>query len=383
MQNRRDFLKTAAFAAIGSGLSLQGAFAGEKAPVSFAINQLGLGAKMKLRFFPYELRLKHVFTVATYSRTTTPDVQVEIEYDGVIGYGEASMPPYLGQTVDSVMGFLKKVDLEQFDDPFRLEDILAYVDGLTPGDTAAKAAIDIALHDLVGKLLGASWYRIWGLDKAKAPSTTFTIGIDTPEVVREKTLEVAGQFNILKVKLGRENDKQMIETIRSVSDLPIAVDANQGWTDKKYALDMIQWLKEKGIVMIEQPMPKTQLDDIAWVTQHSPLPVFADESLQRLSDVAGLKGAFTGINIKLMKCTGMREAWKMVTLARALGMKVMVGCMTETSCAVSAAAQFSPAVDFADLDGNLLIANDRFKGMEVVKGKITLNDLPGIGVVKI
>ncbi|MFK2772555.1 dipeptide epimerase [Bacteroides fragilis] len=382
MQNRRDFLKTAAFAAIGSGLSLQGAFAGEKAPVSFAINQLGLGAKMKLRFFPYELKLKHVFTVATYSRTTTPDVQVEIEYDGVIGYGEASMPPYLGQTVDSVMGFLKKVDLEQFDDPFRLEDILAYVDGLTPGDTAAKAAIDIALHDLVGKLLGASWYRIWGLDKAKAPSTTFTIGIDTPEVVREKTLEVAGQFNILKVKLGRENDKQMIETIRSVSDLPIAVDANQGWTDKKYALDMIQWLKEKGIVMIEQPMPKTQLDDIAWVTQHSPLPVFADESLQRLSDVAGLKGAFTGINIKLMKCTGMREAWKMVTLARALGMKVMVGCMTETSCAVSAAAQFSPAVDFADLDGNLLIANDRFKGMEVVKGKITLNDLPGIGVVK-
>lgn len=383
MQNRRDFLKTAAFAAIGSGLSLQGAFAGEKAPVSFAINQLGLGAKMKLRFFPYELKLKHVFTVATYSRTTTPDVQVEIEYDGVIGYGEASMPPYLGQTVDSVMGFLKKVDLEQFDDPFRLEDILAYVDGLTPGDTAAKAAIDIALHDLVGKLLGASWYRIWGVDKAKAPSTTFTIGIDTPEVVREKTLEVAGQFNILKVKLGRENDKQMIETIRSVSDLPIAVDANQGWTDKKYALDMIQWLKEKGIVMIEQPMPKTQLDDIAWVTQHSPLPVFADESLQRLSDVAGLKGAFTGINIKLMKCTGMREAWKMVTLARALGMKVMVGCMTETSCAVSAAAQFSPAVDFADLDGNLLIANDRFKGMEVVKGKITLNDLPGIGVVKI
>ena len=383
MQNRRDFLKTAAFAAIGSGLSLQGAFAGEKAPVSFAINQLGLGAKMKLRFFPYELKLKHVFTVATYSRTTTPDVQVEIEYDGVIGYGEASMPPYLGQTVDSVMGFLKKVDLEQFDDPFRLEDILAYVDGLTSGDTAAKAAIDIALHDLVGKLLGAPWYRIWGRDKAKAPSTTFTIGIDTPEVVREKTLEVAGQFNILKVKLGRENDKQMIETIRSVSDLPIAVDANQGWTDKKYALDMIQWLKEKGIVMIEQPMPKTQLDDIAWVTQHSPLPVFADESLQRLSDVPGLKGAFTGINIKLMKCTGMREAWKMVTLARALGMKVMVGCMTETSCAVSAAAQFSPAVDFADLDGNLLIANDRFKGMEVVKGKITLNDLPGIGVVKI
>lgn len=383
MQNRRDFLKTAAFAAIGSGLAINRALAGDTALSSFSINTLGKGAKMKMRFFPYELKLKHVFTVATYSRTTTPDVQVEIEYDGVTGYGEASMPPYLGQTVDSVMTFLKKVDLKQFDDPFRLEDILAYVDSLNPGDTAAKAAVDIALHDLVGKLLGAPWYKLWGLDKDKAPSTTYTIGIDTPDVVREKTREVAGQFNILKVKLGRDNDKEMIETIRSVSDLPIAVDANQGWTDRQYALDMIHWLKEQGIVMVEQPMPKTQLDDIAWVTQQSPLPIFADESLQRLSDVAGLKGAFTGINIKLMKCTGMREAWKMVTLARALGMRVMVGCMTETSCACSAAAQFSPAVDFADLDGNLLIANDRFKGMVVVKGKITLNDLPGIGVTKL
>ena len=383
MQNRRDFLKTAALAAIGSGLAVNNVFAGNSVSSLFSVNKLGKGAKMKMRFFPYELQLKHVFTVATYSRTTTPDVQVEIEYDGIVGYGEASMPPYLGQTVDSVMAFLKKVNLEQFDDPFQLEDILAYVDGITPGDTAAKAAVDIALHDLVGKLLGAPWYKIWGLDKAKAPSTTFTIGIDTPDVVRQKTQEVAGQFNILKVKLGRENDKEMIETIRSVSSLPIAVDANQGWTDRQYALDMIHWLKEKGIVMIEQPMPKTQLDDIAWVTQQSPLPIFADESLQRLSDVAGLKGAFTGINIKLMKCTGMREAWKMVTLAHALGMRVMVGCMTETSCAVSAAAQFSPVVDFADLDGNLLISNDRFKGMEVVKGKVTLNDLPGIGVTKL
>ena len=381
-QNRRDFLKTAAFAAIGSGLVANNVF-GNSVPSLFSINKQGKGGKMKLTFQPYDLKLKHVFTVASFSRTTTPDVQVEIEYEGIIGYGESSMPPYLGESVESVMNFLKKVNLEQFNDPFQLEDILAYVDGIMPGNTAAKASVDIALHDLVGKLLGASWYKIWGLDKAKAPSTTFTIGIDTPDVVREKTLEVAGQFNILKVKLGRDNDKEMIETIRSVCKLPIAVDANQGWKDKHYALDMIHWLKEQGIVMVEQPMPKTQLDDIAWVTQQSPLPIFADESLQRLSDVAKLKDAFTGINIKLMKCTGMREAWKMVTLGRALGMKVMVGCMTETSCAVSAAAQFSPAVDFADLDGNLLIANDRFKGMEVVKGKIMLNDLPGIGITKL
>ena len=381
-QNRRDFIKTAALAAIGTGIAANKLFA--ETPVSlFSINRSGKNAKLNLRFQPYNLQLKHVFTVATYSRTTTPDVQVEVEYDGITGYGEASMPPYLGESVESVTRFLQQVNLEQFSDPFQLEEILAYVDGIMPGNTAAKASVDIALHDLVGKLLGAPWHKIWGLDKSKAPSTTYTIGIDTPDVVRQKTLEVAGQFNILKVKLGRDNDKEMIETIRSVTQLPIAVDANQGWTDKHHALDMIFWLKEQGIVMVEQPMPKTQLDDIAWVTQQSPLPIFADESLQRLSDVVKLKDAFTGINIKLMKCTGMREAWKMVTLGRALGMKVMVGCMTETSCAVSAAAQFSPAVDFADLDGNLLIANDRFKGMEVVKGKITLNDLPGLGLVKL
>lgn len=388
MQNRRDFLKTAALAAIGSGLALNGLMASDAKPAPFHINTRGLKPKMQLRFFPYELKLAHVFTVASYSRSTTPDVQVELEYDGIVGYGEASMPPYLAKelgTVESVMAFLQRVQqvIGAFDDPFKMEEILTYIDAMDEGNAAAKTAVDIALHDLVGKLLQAPWYKIWGLDKEKAPSTTFTIGIDTPDVVRQKTRECADRFNILKVKLGRDNDKEMIQTIRSVTSLPIAIDANQGWKDRQYALDMIHWLKEQGIVMIEQPMPKTQIDDIAWVTEHSPLPVFADESVQRLKDVAALKGVFSGINIKLMKCTGMREAHKMMILARALGMRVMIGCMTETSCACSAAAQLSPAVDFADLDGNLLIANDRFRGMTVEKGKITLTDLPGIGVEKI
>ena len=374
MQNRRDFLKTATFAALGSGVALNSLLTSCNGP-SVNINKNGVGAKMKLRFFPYELKLRHVFTVATSTRTTTQGVQVEIEYDGVTGYGEASMPPYLQKelgSLESVQAFLAKVQgiIGDFKDPFQLEEILTYIDGLSESDAAAKAAIDIALHDLVGKLMGAPWYKIWGLNKDKAPDTTFTIGIDTADVVRAKTQECAEKFNILKVKLGRDNDKEMIETIRSVTNLPIAIDANQGWKDKKQALDMIHWLKEKGIVMIEQPMPKTQLDDIAWVTQHSPLPVFADESIQRLKDITSLKGAFSGINIKLMKCTGMREAWKMLNFARALDMKVMIGCMTETSCAISAAAQLSPAVDFADLDGALLISNDRFKGMEVINGKI-------------
>jgi L-alanine-DL-glutamate epimerase-like enolase superfamily enzyme len=338
---------------------------------------------MHLSFFPYELQLQHTFTVASYSRTTTPDVQVEIEYDGYVGYGEASMPPYLGHTVESVCAFLQKVNLEQFSDPFQMEDILAYVDGLSEGDAPAKAAVDIALHDLVGKLIGQPWWRLWGLDAAKAPSTTFTIGIDTPEVVREKTLECADRFNILKVKVGLDSDEEMIRTIRSVTDLPLAVDANQGWQDRQKALDEIFWLKEQGVVMVEQPMPVDRLDDIAWITERSPLPIFADESIQRLRDIPAIKGAFTGINIKLMKCTGMREAWKMLNYGRAEGMRVMIGCMTETSCACTAAAQLSPAVDFADLDGNLLISNDRFEGMTVRNGRMILPDRPGLGLIKL
>jgi L-alanine-DL-glutamate epimerase-like enolase superfamily enzyme len=375
---RRNFLKTSALAAMAGALPIsalsQNKLAGKPAT--------GKG-KMKLSFRPYDLQLRHVFTIANSSRTNTPVVLTEIEYEGFTGYGEASMPPYLGETQASVVEFLKKVNLQQFSNPFELDDILTYVDKITENNTAAKASIDIALHDLTGKLMGQPWHKIWGLDASKAPSTTFTIGIDAPDVVKQKTREDAPLYNILKVKLGRPGDKEMIEAIRSVTDKPVAVDVNQGWTDKHYALDMIYYLKEQGIVMVEQPMSKHKLDDIAWITERSPLPIYADESFQRLTDVLRLKGAFSGVNIKLMKCTGMREAWKILTVARAAGMDVMIGCMTETSCAISAASQLSPAVDFADLDGNLLINNDIYKGTTVVNGKLTLSDLPGIGIKKL
>ena len=384
---RRDFLKKGALAAAGAGLLGSGTTLAkgleptdDHKSVNFNVNGK---ARMHLSFEPYELKLKHVFTVSSFSRSTTPDVQVRIDYDGYTGYGEASMPPYLGQTVESVCSFLKKVDLEQFPDPFCIDDILTYIDSLSDGDSAAKAAVDIALHDLVGKIIGAPWHRMLGLNPEKTPNTTYTIGIDTDEMVKLKTREVAGQFKILKVKLGTPRDREMIRAIREVSDLPIAVDVNQGWKDKKKALDEIFWLKEQGIVMVEQPMPKEMPEANAWLTERSPLPTFADEAIQRLKDIPAVKGAYTGINIKLMKCTGMREAWKMMNYARAEGMKVMIGCMTETSCAIAAAAQLSPAVDFADLDGNLLIANDIFRGTTVVDGKITLNQLPGIGIEKI
>ncbi|MDR1808912.1 MAG: dipeptide epimerase [Prevotella sp.] len=382
-QSRRKFLKNMAILSAGAGIALSTPLASE-AQTKHPKNRAGFSGKgkMTLSFRPYDLQLRHVFTIAGSSRTTTPVVLTEIDYEGYTGYGEASLPPYLGESQASVMEFLKKVNLEQFKSPFELEDILNYIDKIAENNTAAKASVDIALHDLVGKIMGQSWYRIWGLDKAKAPSTTFTIGIDTKDVVREKTLEAAPLYNMLKVKLGRDNDKEMIETIRSVTDKPLAIDANQGWTDKHYALDMIYWLHERGVVLIEQPTPKHLLDDAAWITERSPLPVFADESFQRLSDVLKLKGIFSGVNIKLMKCTGMREAWKILNVARAAGMKVMLGCMTETSCAISAAAQLSPAVDFADLDGNLLIGNDIYKGVTVENGILSLNDLPGIGIEK-
>jgi L-alanine-DL-glutamate epimerase-like enolase superfamily enzyme len=338
---------------------------------------------MILRFTPYTAELRHAFTIATASRTSTPGMLVEVEHDGVIGYGEASMPPYLGETQASAAAFLARVDLGRFPDPFQLGEILPAIDALAPGNTAAKAAVDIALHDWIGKKLGAPWHRIWGLDPAKAPVTSFTIGIDTPDIVRQKTREAA-PYKIIKVKLGRDpaTDRALIDAIREVTDCPITVDANQGWPDRADALRMIEWLATRGVLFIEQPMPKENPADTAWLRERSPLPLIADESVQRLPDVRRALGVFDGINIKLMKCTGLREAHQMITVARALGLKVMLGCMTETSCAISAAAQLSPLVDWADLDGALLIKNDVFLGTTVVDGKLTLNDLPGIGVVK-
>jgi L-alanine-DL-glutamate epimerase-like enolase superfamily enzyme len=310
-------------------------------------------------------------------------MQVQIHYDGITGYGEAAMPPYYPETPESAAKFYAKLDLAQFNDPFQIEKILDYVDHVEEGNHFAKASIDIALHDLVGKLMNQPWYRIWGYDKEKAPSTSFTIGIDKPDVVREKT-EEAAPYNVLKIKLGGDNDKEMIENVRAVAPKKeLYVDVNGGWKDKHQALDMAHWLKEQGVVFIEQPMPKAQIDDIAWLTQNSPLPIIADESIQRIPEVLAAHEVYSGINIKLMKCTGMREAHKMLNLARSLDMKVLMGCMTATSCSISAAAQLSPAIDWADLDGNLLISNDPYEGVKVVKGKLVLPDRPGIGIKKL
>jgi len=376
MSNRRNFLKYSGLAA-GSLLLPAPMPAAKGCPSVF--KKSGKSTRMKLRFRPYELQLRHVFTIANNSRTTTPVMLTEVEFDGIIGYGEASMPPYLGESHKSAAEFLSKVDLSSFNDPFELDDIIHYIDSLAVGNYAAKTSVDIALHDLIGKILGQPWHKLWGLNPLKTPNTSFTIGMDTPEVVREKVRE-ADTYKILKVKLGRDNDKEMIQTIRSVTDKPICVDVNQGWKDKHMALDMIHWLATQGVVFVEQPMSRLAVDDMAWLTENSPLPTMADEAVQTVYDVLSVYKVYSGINIKLMKCGGMRNAHKMADMAKILGMKVMIGCMTETSCAVSAAAQLSPMADWADLDGNLLISNDIYDGVKVVDGKMTLSQLPGIGI---
>ena len=336
---------------------------------------------IRLRFFPYPLKLRHTFTVATCSRTITPDILVALECDGLIGYGEASTPPYLGESMESVGRFLQQVDLSSFSSSSTIEEIMDYVDHIAPGNHAAKAAIDIALHDLEGKRQAMPLYSIWQLNPSDTPLTTYTIGIDRPEIMIAKVKEIEGQFGRLKIKVGTESDDVSIAAIRSVSDLPLTVDANQGWSSREEALDKIFRFQEQGVILVEQPLPKDHLDDLAWLTERSPLPIIADESLQRLADIERLRGAVHGINIKLMKCTGLLEARKMIATAKGYGMQIMLGCMTETSCAVTAAAHLSPLADFADLDGNLLIANDPFVGgVTIESGRLHLPETPGIGV---
>ena len=373
--DRRNFLK-------GTALGL----VAHSAPISLSAAEktrtVAKTGKLKLSFKPNELKLRHAFNLARNSRTTTPDVLVQLEYDGIVGYGEASMPPYLGESIESVTKFLGNLDLGQFNDPFRIEEILSYVDGTAPDNRAAKASVDIALHDLLGKIMGQPWYKIWGLSPEKTPNTSFTIGIDKADVVRQKVDEAA-PYKVIKVKMGLDNDKELVEIIRSKTDKPLCVDANQGWTDKEKALDMCHWLKERGCMFVEQPFDKKMIDETAWLRERSPLPIIADEFCQRIPDVMRAYQVYDGINIKLMKSTGLHEAYKMAVLAKSLGMKLMIGCMTETSCAISAAAQLAPMADWVDLDGNLLIANDSFDGVKVVDGKITLTDKPGIGATPI
>ncbi len=334
---------------------------------------------MRLTYLPFELTLKHSFTIAKFSRTSTPLMLVQTEYEGYMGHGEASMVPYMGESHDTAAEFLHQVDVKQFKYPFDFAAIINYLDSLAPGNPAVKAAIDIALHDLDGKIKQQPCWQLLGSNPALMPVTSFTIGIDTPDVIRQKVRE-AEAFKVTKVKLGRDNDRELIKTIRQITDKPLYVDANQGWTDKEKTLDLIHWLHSQGVRLIEQPMSKTDIDGNAWLTEQSPIPLIGDEAVQRLADVQKAEGVYHGINIKLMKSAGMYEAQQMIAKARELDLKILIGCMSETSCATLAAAALAPQCDWADIDGPFLTTNNPYKTPEFVDGKYVLNDDVGLGI---
>lgn len=335
---------------------------------------------MTLTWTVHELHLRHTFRISRSASDVARVVILRLEQDGIVGYGEASPTRRYGETAETVTAFLASLDLSRFESPMMLEDILAAVEAAAPGNTSAKCAVDLALHDWMGKKLGAPLYALWGLTPDRAPLSSFTIAIDSPEVVRRK-VEEASEFPILKVKLGADNDEEMITTIRSMTDKMLYVDANEGWKDRETALSRVRWLKDKNIGFIEQPMPAAQLDDLRWLRDRSEIPLIADESVVRLDAIPALAGAFDGINIKLMKCTGLREAMRMIAVARALKMKVMMGCMIETAVGISAGAQLSPLLDYADLDGNVLITDDPFDGVRNTAGRLALTPRPGHGAV--
>ena len=335
---------------------------------------------MKLTFQPYQLDLKYPFTISNFSRSYTPLVLIQIEHDGIIGYGEASMVPYMGESWQTATDFSKKVNLGWLKFPFNFEEISTYLDNIASGQPAIKAAIDIALHDLTGKLSGVPCYKLFGSNPDKMPATSITIGMDTPEILIQKVRE-AKSCKILKIKLGGENDKLLIETIRAVSDLPLYVDANQGWKHRDESLDFIHWLATQGVQLIEQPMIKTDSASNAWLTERSPIPIIGDEAVQRLDDVSRASGVYHGINIKLMKSAGIYEAHQMIIKARELNLKVLIGCMSETSCATLAAASLAPLCDWADLDGPFLTRNNPYVDPVFEEGKWVLNDQPGFGII--
>ncbi|MGB7723623.1 MAG: enolase C-terminal domain-like protein [Bryobacteraceae bacterium] len=362
--NRRNFLKTAAVAPAGSGLAAAGP---EGTPPSLETKIM-------------RLNLRHTWTTTMSSSQFRDTLYVAYARDGITGHGEGAPIVRYHEDAESARKAVESVRaLLLSANPMQFAKVMAEVFRRVPGEWAGKAAIDIALMDWVGQKLGIPLYTYFGLDPKDAPPTTFSIGIDTPEITKQKTREAA-DFPILKVKVGLATDEPTIEAVRSVTKKPLRVDANEGWKDKEEAVRKINWLEKMGVEFIEQPMPAEMIEETRWVHDRVHIPIIADEACERASDIPKLKGAYDGVNVKLDKCGGMLEAYRMIQVAKALGMKTMLGCMVSSSVTVTAAAHLSPLVDYADLDGNLLISNDPFHGVLVEKGKLVLPGLPGLGL---
>jgi L-alanine-DL-glutamate epimerase-like enolase superfamily enzyme len=326
------------------------------------------------------LKLRHTWTTTMSSSEYRDVLYVRFSSDGLIGMGEGApivryreSAEQARQAVDVLRPLLTGAD------PWQFEKVMTQVFRQLPGQFAAKSAIDIALMDWVGKKLGVPLYRLFGFSAEDAPLTTFSIGIDTPEVTREKVRE-AGPFPILKIKVGLDTDEETISAVRSVTKKPLRVDANEGWKDKEEAVRKINWLESQGVEFVEQPMPAAMLEETRWVRARVHVPLIADEACVSAATVPQLSNAYDGVNVKLDKCGGIQEAMRTLLVAKSLGMKTMLGCMISSSISVTAAAHLSPLVDYADLDGNLLITNDPYVGVKVQAGKLILPVDPGLGV---
>jgi L-alanine-DL-glutamate epimerase-like enolase superfamily enzyme len=336
---------------------------------------------MKLTAEPMDLVTKHVFGISRSARGVFENVLVRIEAGGFTGLGEAAPTDFYGEDRASTLEALEAMGdvLEKVSGPFHMQTLLESIDCVQGPCAAAKAAVEMALYDLLGKELDVPLWRMLGLDPSRTPITSFTIGLDDLDVMMRK-VEEASEFPLLKVKLNTGADVHVIEAIRAKTSQRIRVDANCAWKPEE-AVKVIEKLRDLGVEMIEQPVDRGDIEGLKYVKDNVDVPIFADESVMVSSDVPRLAGAVDGINIKLMKCGGISEALRMIHTARALGLKIMIGCMIESSIAISAAAHLTPLVDAADLDGNLLIKDDPFDGAKVKDGKIVLPAGSGLGVV--
>lgn len=334
---------------------------------------------MHLTWHRQDLRLHRPFTIARGTEITKQTIVVELSHDGITGLGEAVPTDYYGQTLESAEKTLAAIQLLLGDDPFNLQTILDTLLARFDGQRATVAAVDFALHDWIGKRLGVPVWQLLGLNPAKAPRTSFTIGIDKPELIAEKVAEAAG-YPVLKVKLGTSFDEQILASVRRIApDKALRVDANAGWTAQN-ALDRIRMCASFGVEYVEQPIPPGDPAGLKQLREAGILPIVADESCIRPSDVAPLNGCVDGINIKLDKSGGIRTGLAMIYTARTLGMKVMLGCMIGSSLYISALAQLAPLADWLDLDGHLLLEKDPFAGLGFADGYLKLSSSPGLGV---
>ena len=374
--NRRDWMKTLGTAAALKGLEAPAQALGRASALGVASNPSAARVETEV----VRLNLRHTWTTTMSSSAYRDTLHVRYIRDGVTGHGEgAPIVRYHENAVEAQRAAQSVQDLMAGADPWQFQKLMSQIFKRVPGQYAAKAALDIALMDWVGQKLGVPLYRYFGLDPGDAPVTTFSIGIDTPEITRQKTRE-AEPFPVLKIKVGLDTDEPTIAAVRGVTNKPLRVDANEGWKDKEEAVRKINWLAGQGVEFVEQPMPADMLAETRWVRERVHLPLIADEACQRASDIPKLVGIFDGVNVKLDKSGGVLEAFKMLQMARALGLKTMLGCMISSSVSVTAAAHLSPLVDYADLDGNLLIGNDPFRGVQVKDGKLLLPDRPGLGL---